>query len=333
MEARMSLVLTGAEVMRILTMDLALAAAREAFTAYGEGRVNMPPKAYLTLATGDFRAMYGEIFLESGHVCGFKWVNVHPQNPKRGLLTVMAKIVLNDPETGLEWADMDGTHITNFRTGAAGGVAAEALSRPDSRYLGVIGSGQQARTQIAAILKVRPIKEVIICDCAHQRALTLREEVQAAYGVKTRLEPTPRETALAADILVTATSSSIPLVERGWVKPGTHINAIGADAAGKQELDPDILKTAKIIVDDWAQASHSGEINVPLRRGEITPEQVNGSLGEVLTGRKPGRQSAEEITVFDSTGLIIQDLSLGFAVFLEARKRGLGEMKEFLQLK
>ncbi len=128
----MSLVLTDVEVMQVLDMDLALAAAREAFRAYGEGRANMPPKAYLTLALGDFRAMYGEIFLPEGHVCGLKWVNVHPGNPLRGLPTVMAKVVLNDPDTGLEWTDMDGTFITNYRTGAAGGVAAEVLSRPDA---------------------------------------------------------------------------------------------------------------------------------------------------------------------------------------------------------
>jgi alanine dehydrogenase len=331
-ESPMSLVLTSAEVMQILDMDLALAAAREAFRAYGEGRVNMPPKAYLTLAKGDFRAMYGEIFLESGHVCGLKWVNVHPENPQRGLLTVMAKIVLNDPETGLEWADMDGTYITNFRTGAAGGVAAEVLSRPDAKSLGVIGAGEQARTQIAAIIKVRPIEEVIICDCAHHRAQALRREVEVLYKITSRLEPTPKETAMAADILVTATPSAIPLVQRDWVKPGTHINAIGADAAGKQELDPNILAAAKIVVDDWAQASHSGEINVPLSRGELTPKQVYGSLGEVVADKKPGRENAEEITVFDSTGLVIQDLSLGFAVYLGAKERGLGEMKEFLKV-
>ncbi len=327
----MSLILTSTEIMQIMDMDLALAAAREAFRAYGEGRVNMPPKAYLTLEKGDFRAMYGEIFLARGHVCGLKWVNVHPENPKRGLLTVMAKIVLNDPDTGLEWADMDGTCITNFRTGAAGGVAAEVLSRPDSRRLGVIGAGQQARTQIAAILKVRPIEEVIVCDCALQRARALREEVEALYKIKARLEPTPRETALASDILVTATPSCIPLVQRDWVKPGTHINAIGADAAGKQELDPAILKAAKIVVDYWAQASHSGEINVPLSRGQLTAEDIYGSLGEVVAGKKPGRENPEEITVFDSTGLIIQDLSLGFEVYLRARERGLGEEKEFLK--
>jgi alanine dehydrogenase len=245
---------------------------------------------------------------------------------------VMAKVVLNDPETGLEWADMDGTFITNYRTGAAGGVAVEVLSRPDSARLGVIGAGEQARTQIAAILKVRPIQEIIICDCARARAQALRDEVAALYPVQVRLAPDSRETALASDILVTVTPSDVPLVMRDWVRPGTHINAIGADAEGKQELDPAILKAAKIVVDDWAQASHSGEINVPLSKGEITPDAVYGSLGEVVAGKKPGRQSPEEITVFDSTGLIIQDLSLGFAIFNRAKKRGLGEMKEFLKL-
>jgi alanine dehydrogenase len=328
----MSLVLTGAEVMQVLDMDLALAAAREAFRAYGEGRVNMPPKSYLPLALGDFRAMYGEIFLPAGHVCGLKWVNVHPGNPLQGLPTVMAKVVLNDPDTGLEWADMDGTYITNYRTGAAGGVAADFLSRPDASRLGVIGAGAQARTQIAAIMKVRPIQEIIICDCARARAQTLRDEVADLYPAPVRLAPDPKETALASDILVTVTPSDAPLVNRDWVRPGTHINAIGADAKGKQELDPDILKDAKIVVDDWAQASHSGEINVPLSTGEITPEMIYGSLGEVVAGKKPGRQSPDEITVFDSTGLVIQDLSLGFALYNLAKERGLGEEKEFLKI-
>jgi len=328
----MSLVLTGEEVMQVLDMDLALAAAREAFRAYGEGRVNMPPKAYLTLALGDFRAMYGEIFLPEAHVCGLKWVNVHPGNPLQGLPTVMAKVVLNDPDTGLEWADMDGTFITNYRTGAAGGVAAEVLSRPDAARLGVIGAGEQARTQIWAIMKVRPIQEIIICDCARARAQTLRDEMAAHYPVPVRLAPDSRETALAADILVTVTPSEAPLVMRDWVRPGTHINAIGADAKGKQELDPAILKAARVVVDDWAQASHSGEINVPLSKGDITPDQIYGSLGEVVAGKKPGRQTPEEITVFDSTGLVIQDLALGLAIFNRAQERGLGEMKEFLKL-
>jgi alanine dehydrogenase len=327
----MSLVLTGSEVMQVLDMDLALAAAQEAFRAYGEGRVNMPPKSYLTLAKGDFRAMYGEIFLSVGdHICGLKWVNVHPQNPGRGLLTVMAKILLNDPETGLEWADMDGTHITNYRTGAAGGLAAQYLARQDAVRLGLIGAGAQARTQVAAVLKVRPIKEIVIYDRHLAHAQAFADYVMATHGVQARAAATAAEAVQGLDIVVTTTPSSSPVVMREWVSPGTHINAIGADAAGKQELEAAILSGAKIVVDDWAQASHSGEINVPLARGELTPQQIYGSLGEVVAGKKPGRRTPEEITVFDSTGLIIQDLALGYAVYRRAQDLGLGDEKDFL---
>ncbi len=327
----MSLVLTGSQVMQVLDMDLALAAVEEAFRAYGEGRVNMPPKAYLNLEHGDFRAMYGEIFLARDHICGLKWVNVHPGNPAQGLPTVMAKILLNDPDTGLEFADLDGTHITNYRTGAAGGVAAKHLARRDASRLGVIGAGAQARTQVDAILKVRPIKEIVVFDRHREHSQGLAAEVAAAFGVKTRATTEAAEAVTGMDIVVTTTPSRTPVVRREWVSPGTHINAIGADAAGKQELAPAILTAAKVVVDDWAQASHSGEINVPLARGELTPAQVYGSLGEIVADKKPGREAPEEITMFDSTGLIIQDLALGLAVYRRARERGLGEVKDFLQ--
>jgi alanine dehydrogenase len=327
----MSLVMTGSQVMQVLDMDLALAAVEEAFRAYGEDRVNMPPKAYLTLAQGDFRAMYGEIFLARDHICGLKWVNVHPGNPARGLLTVMAKILLNDPDTGLEFADLDGTHITDYRTGAAGGVAASYLARSDATRLGLIGAGAQARTQVAAIIKVRPIREIVVFDRHREHSKAFAAEVATAYGVEARAATEAAEAVTGQDIVVTTTPSLTPVVAREWVSPGTHINAIGADAAGKQELDPAILTGGKVVVDDWAQASHSGEINVALTRGELTPEQIYGSLGEIVAGKKPGRVIPEEITVFDSTGLIIQDLALGLAVYQRARERGLGEEKDFLK--
>jgi alanine dehydrogenase len=326
----MSLVLTGSQVMQVLDMDLALAAGEDAFRAYGEGRVNMPPKAYLTLAQGDFRAMYGEIFLDRDHICGLKWVNVHPGNPARGLLTVMAKIILNDPDTGLEFADLDGTHITDYRTGAAGGIAVKYLARPDATRLGLIGAGAQARTQVAAILKVRPIQEIVVYDRHLTCSRPFAEKAAAMYGIAVRATENPAEAVVDMDIVVTTTPSRTPVVAREWVSPGTHINAIGADAAGKQELAPAILTAAKVVVDDWAQASHSGEINVALAQGELTPEQIYGSLGDIVAGKKPGREAAEEISVFDSTGLIIQDLALGLAVYQRAKERGLGEEKDFL---
>ena len=327
----MSLVLTASEVLQVLDMDLALAAAEDAFRAYGEGRVNMPPKSYLTLARGDFRAMYGEILLPQGHICGLKWVNVHPGNPQQGLLTVMAKVLLNDPDTGLEFADLDGTHETNFRTGAAGGLAAKYLARPEASRLGFIGAGAQARTQMAAIVKVRPIGEVVVFSRHPERAQAFAEKITAIYGVPARAVATPPEAVRDMDIVVTTTPSLSPVVMRDWVSPGTHINAIGADAAGKQELDPAILRVAKVVIDDWAQARHSGEINVPLSKGEITSEMIYGPLGEIVAGQKSGRENPEEITVFDSTGLIIQDLALAYAIYLKAREKGLGEEKDFLK--
>lgn len=327
----MSLVLTASEVMQVLDMDLALTAARDAFRAYGEGRVNMPPKAYLTLAHGDFRAMYGEIFLPQDHICGLKWVNVHPGNPAKGWLTVMAKILLNDPETGLEFADLDGTHITDYRTGAAGGVAAQYLAQAGATRLGVVGAGAQARTQVAAILKVRPIQDIMVFDRHREHSQALADELSLAYGLKARAAGEISEAVSDRDIVVTTTPSRSPVVKREWVSPGTHINAIGADAAGKQELDPAILTSAKVVVDDWAQASHSGEINVPLALGQLNAEGVYGCLGDIVAGKKPGRVAPEEITVFDSTGLIIQDLSLALAVYKRALEKGLGEEKDFLK--
>ena len=330
MEVTMSLVLTGSQVMQVLDIDLALAAAQEAFQAYGEGRVNMPPKSYLLLAKGDFRAMYGEIFLPEAHICGLKWVNVHPGNPAKGLLTVMAKILLNHPETGLEFADLDGTHVTDFRTGAAGGLAAQYLSRPDACRVGLIGAGAQARTQLAALLKVRPIEKVMVFNRHPAHAKAFADYITATFGVAARAAGVAEDAVSNMDILITTTPSNQPLVRREWVTPGTHINAIGADAQGKEELEPAILQAAKVVVDDWAQASHSGEINVPLAQGLLKPDQIYGSLGEIVAGKKPGRTSPEEITVFDSTGLIIQDLALGYAIYRLARERGLGVEKDFL---
>ena len=140
----------------------------------------------------------------------------------------------------------------------------------------------------------------------------------------------PQEAVVGKDIIVTTTASHTPLVQAHWISPGTHINAMGADAAGKQELDSALFARAKIFVDDWAQAQHSGEINVPLAQGLVPRENLRGSLGEVVAGKKPGRENSQDITIFDSTGLVIQDLALGRAVFQLAQERGLGEYKEFI---
>jgi alanine dehydrogenase len=322
---KIMLILKRKEVEKILPLrDIkkVINVVEKAFFDFSEGIAQMPPKMYLIFKEfdGDLRIM--PAFSKRLLMAGTKIVNVHPQNPKKGLLSVMAVIVLNDPKTGMPLALMDGTWITALRTGAASAVATKYLARKDAKTLGVVGAGFQAITQIAAISKVRKIKEILVYDI-REEAIERLTKILAKEKIK--IKKGKLEEVCQKDILVTATPAREPIVKREWVKPGTHINAIGADAPGKEELDPEILKEAKIVVDCWEQASHSGEINVPLSKGLIKREDIFGEIGEVVSGKKAGREKEDEITIFDSTGLAIQDLYTATLVYREAKKKKIGK--------
>jgi alanine dehydrogenase len=263
----------------------------------------MPPKVYVTLPGGDFRTMPADI--PALGLAGVKIVNVHPGNPGRGLETVMALIVLLDPPTGTPYAILNGTTLTDLRTGAAGAVAARHLCRrQDGVEIGLVGAGRQAETQLEATAAWLGIERV--------RVWSRREATAEAFARRfSRFEiaATSLELTADCDLLVTTTPSREPLVQDAWIADGTHINAIGADAAGKQELDPAILLRASVYVDDPRQAVHSGEINVPIASGLYSVDRVAGTIGDVILGRA-GRRSDDEVTVFDSTGLAVQDLAI-----------------------
>jgi alanine dehydrogenase len=306
-----TLILTDGEVKGLLSLSEVVGAVESAFKEKGLGRVQMPAKIYLYYKkySGDLRAM--PAFLEDLGISAVKIVNVHPNNPtKNGLPTVMAVITLIDPSTGAPIAIMGGTTITDMRTGAAGGIAAKYLARKDSKVVGLVGAGAQARTQLMALLQVyRKLEEVRVWSRTEDTKKKFVTETQQAYKNFIQVIPAAsvRKAVEGADIVVTTTPSRKPLVTNDMVSAGMHINCIGADAVGKEELDPNILKRAKIVVDDWAQASHSGETNVPLSRGIITKDDVWAEIGEIVAGLKPGRQREDEITVFTSTGLAVQD--------------------------
>jgi alanine dehydrogenase len=319
------LILTKREVEKILPLreiKKVIKTVEKAFFDFSQGIAQMPPKMYLIFREfdGDLRIM--PAFSKRILMAGTKIVNVHPQNPKKGLLSVMAVIVLNDPKTGMPLALMDGTWITALRTGAASAVATKYLARKNAKTLGVVGAGFQAITQIAAISKVRKIKEILVYDI-REEAVQRLAKILAKEKIK--IKKGKLEEVCQKDILVTATPAREPIVKKEWIKPGTHINAIGADAPGKEELDPEILKGAKIVVDCWEQASHSGEINVPLAKGLIKKENIFGELGEIVSGKKSGREKEEEITIFDSTGLAIQDLYTATLVYREAKRKKIGK--------
>ena len=277
-------------------------AVESAFADHGRGLVQMPPKMYVTLPTGDFRTM--PAYLPSLSIAGVKVVNVHPDNPKKGLPTVMALTIILDIATGQPTAILNATRLTNLRTGAAGAIAAKYLSPKKEVVIGLIGTGQQALAQVMAIAQELRIQEVRVWS---------RNPVNAeSFAAGLHLpdcHSVPITQACDCDLLVTTTPSRSPLVKSEWIHDGTHINAIGADAPGKEELDPQILKRSTVFVDDPVQAVHSGEINVPISTGAFTRQEIAGTLGEVVIGKKR-RRTPDEITVFDSTGLAIQDLAI-----------------------
>jgi len=324
------LIISQKQVKKLLPLSnikTVIKAVENAFGDYGKELVQMPCKQYLyfTENNGDLRVMpsYSSVL----KMAGTKIVNVHPDNPKKGMLTVMASIILNDPKNGMPVALMDGSYITALRTGAAGAVAAKYLAREDAVTLGVVGAGIQAVYQIAATSKVRKLKSIAVAD-PNEKAVKNLIKVMAKEGIE--VHAAGIEEVCGMDILTTTTPVRKPIVKKEWIRPGTHINAIGADAAGKEELDPEILKMAKVVIDDWAQASHSGEINVPLSQGIITKENIWAGLGDIVAGKRVGRNTPEEITVFDSTGLGLQDLYTAAEVMKLAKKEGIGKEIELI---
>lgn len=317
------------EVESLLDMKDSLRVVEEAFRQHGLKKVQMPPKLYLYFKNhnGDLRTM--PAYLEEQDITGVKIVNVHPDNPKQGLPTVMALVILNSTETGAPIAIMDGTHLTNMRTGAAGGVAVKYLARKNSGTVGFVGSGNQAKTQLMAINEMIDIEKVMVTSVSEKSNLQFKTDMEKRLDCDVILKKSVREVC-NCDILVTTTPSREPLVKNEWISEGTHINAIGADAPGKEELDPAILKRARVVVDDIPQASHSGEVNVPISKKLLSVNDICCELGEVIAGRKKARTGDSDITVFDSTGLAIQDVATADMVYRKALKEKIGiKLKQF----
>lgn len=311
-----TLILTQKQVRELVSMDLAVPAVERAFEAHGKGETLMPSKVYLTLDQfgGDFRAM--PAFADGS--AGVKWVNSHPANPERhGLPAVMGTYILSDPGTAEPLAILDATYITAARTGAAAAVAAKYLAIETPRTVGFIGCGVQARTMLAAL-------RVVYGDGLEVLGADVRDDAAKAFASEVNGKAVSLAEAAGCDIVCTATPVREPIVRREWLCDHAHVNAMGADAEGKQELETSILEHGRVVIDDVEQASHSGEINVPLHRGELRIEDVYGTLGQIVAGAKPGRSERNMVTIFDSTGLAVQDVALARLAYEQARSRGIG---------
>ncbi|MDD4858829.1 MAG: ornithine cyclodeaminase family protein [Dehalococcoidales bacterium] len=308
-----TLILSGSNVRDLLDMKNAIDAVEQAFRQLAHGAAQMPAKSYLVLEKGDFRAMPAAI---AGAV-GIKWVNVHPQNPARGLPTVMGSLIYNDPDTGYPLAIMDATGITAYRTGATAAIASKYLARKDARTLGIVGAGRQAYTQLLAHAELFDLEQVLVYDLSTAAIDRFIADFPQFPVKASRLGEVA-----AADIVCTVTPARQPVLRKEWVRPGTHINAIGADAKGKEELEPAILKSAVVVVDDIEQATGGGEINVPISRGLFTESDIYATLADIVSGKKPGRRSNDEITIFDSTGIAIEDIACARIIYEKAKQSG-----------
>jgi len=295
----------GENVRAAVSPERALEAVRDAFVAYARGEWTMPPKVYVpAYPEGDFRAMPA---LGAGHAL-LKWVTSFPGNPAQGLPTVTGLVLLSDASNGMLKAVLDAGAVTALRTGAAAVLAAEALGRSDAETAAVIGAGVNG--EAAARTFVARGRRVELWDIDRTRAEEVAERVGAEVAAG-------REEALAADLLVTVTPGRQVVLDEGSLLRGQHASLMGADGPGKAEIAVAELERVQVFCDDWEQASHNGDLVHAVEAGVLARADVS-QLGDVLIGMAEGRKSDDDITVFDSTGLAIQDLAIALAALERA---------------
>jgi alanine dehydrogenase len=290
---------SGQQVEAAVSPERALEAVRDAFVAYARGEWSMPQKVYVpAYPAGDFRAMPA---LGGGHAL-LKWVTSFPGNPAQGLPTVIGLVLLSDASNGVLRAVLDAAAVTALRTGAAAVLAAETLGRDQAETAAVVGAGVNGVAAAKTFLARR--RDVGLYDVDRERA----ERAAADIGA----HAVDRDEAFAADLLVTMTPGHELLLPEGSLRPGQHVSLMGADGPGKAEIAVAELVRTRVFADDWEQASHNGELVHAVEAGALAREDVT-ELGAVLAGGAPGRESDDEITAFDSTGLAIQDLAIALA--------------------
>jgi alanine dehydrogenase len=329
---RKTLILSRTDMIGLLTPAEYVGCVEQAYRMHGERRFYMEPKGHIVLDKypGEWEVMPS--YLEEPEAAACKWVSIRDHNRARyDLPTVFSILIYTHPETGFPLAICDGSHHTVMRTGAAAAVSAKWLARKSSKTLAIVGAGHMAVGTLATCDVLFKWDEVRVWSRTQKTLDAFVGEEQPKYrtfkiAASTDLEKVVR----GADVVVTVTPAREPLVRNDWIGPGTHIAALGADKGGDQELDPRIVQRARIFVDDIRQCRTDGEINLPLSQGLIKESDVAGEIGEVITGRKQGRRDDREITLFDSTGIALQDSATVPLEYERALAAGVGIEKKMI---
>lgn len=327
-------VLNKADIQKVFTMSEAIQAAKDALELYSKGQTNIPLRASLNVPEHNGNCLYMYGYVAPASAQGVKIVSIYPDNPKVGLPSVPATMVLLDSATGQVCSLLDGTHLTRFRTGAVSGAATELLSRKDSSLFGLIGAGGQAECQLEAVLTARPIKEVRVYCRSRDRREAFAKEMQDKYGekfgVKIYAVDSANDAVIDADIVTAVTTATEALFDGNLLKKGCHVNGVGSYTPEMIELDLTTLKRAgKIYFDTFdGVLSEAGDFLQPMARGEFSKEEITGELGQLVAGMTPGRETDEEITVFKTVGSAVLDIVTAQRIYECAVKLGMGNVIE-----
>jgi alanine dehydrogenase len=319
-----TLVLTGADVRTLLDLNECIEAVEAAFRDRAEGRGLPSGVLGVHAGAGGFHIKAAGLGRERPYFAAKLNANF-PDNPKRfGLPTIQGVVALCDADNGTLLALLDSIEITIQRTGAATAVAARYLCRPDARAAAIFGCGRQGRIQLRALQRVLPLLVARVFDSDTDLAARFARDMSEELGLDVRAAAGVEDTASGCDVCVTCTPSRRAFLMKEHVSPGTFVAAVGADNPEKQELDPHLMASAVVVVDVLDQCASMGDLHHAIDAGVLTRGHVHAELADVVTGRKPGRRTAEEITVFDSTGTALQDVAAAIVVYEKALAGGLG---------
>ena len=325
MEIAIMHLLTQEDVRRALPMREAIEAVKDAFAQLSAGQADIPLRAALDVPRHSGTTLIMPAYLSGDDAMAVKIVSVFDENPDKDLPLIHALVVVVNTETGAPEAVMDGTYLTALRTGAASGAATDVLARQDAYVAAVFGAGAQGRTQLKAVCAVRPIEEGLIYDIDQARAERVADEMSELLALPVEAAEKPTEAVRSADVLCTATTSTRPVFNDADLRPGTHVNAIGAYTPQMREIPPETVLRAKVVIDHReASLVEAGDLLIPMEKGLMTEENIHAELGEILAGSKAGRESAEEITLFKSVGVAVQDVAAARTALDAARRLGLG---------
>ncbi len=318
------LVLSEKQVQGLIDLEELIGALEEAHIQYSTGKAVMPVRLVVPLAQIDGRITSMPAYLNTDRALGMKVVTYFQKNPAQGLPAILATIMLFSADNGRIIAIMDGGYITAIRTACVSAVATKVLANRETPVLGILGAGVQAKAHILALRRVRDFQRIKIYSPSGISASRLKNEL-ANEGMEIEVAATAEETVRTADVIVTVTTAKEPIIDARWLKPGAHINAVGSHRPDLREIDGPTLAHSRVVVDSrQAMMAECGDILLAIAENAISETDIHAEIGEILAGSKPGRQNPEEVTLYKSVGIAVQDVATANLVYQKALQSKIG---------